>query len=78
MSLKAVYTYSVGKDSAGFDTATKSETQVYLNKDQVVTIRDLVLSFNPESETEHTEVSKVTFSNALSLIISKTDADTLK
>ena len=77
MSLKAVYTYTVGKDNAGFDTTTKSETQVYLNKDQIVTIRDLELNF-PESGATYDDVSKVTFSNALSLIISRTDANSLK
>lgn len=78
MSLTAFYTYTVGKDKDGFDTTTKSETQVYLNKDHIVTIRDLSLNFNPESGTSYEEVSKVTFCNALSLIISKSDANTLK
>lgn len=76
MSLMALYTYRVTKEN-GYDKTIKSESQIYVNKDQVVTLKDLTLNFDP-TDTESKAVSKVTFSNALSLIISQSDASSLK
>jgi hypothetical protein len=76
MSLSAFYTYRVTKEN-GYDKTTKSDNQIYVNKDQVVTLKDLTLTFDPE-DTESKAVSKVTFSNAMSIIISQEDAGSLK
>ena len=78
-------TYSSAQEYYRYESNTKyanqmiygSDEQTYINEDHIVCLKDLTLNFDPD-DTESEALSKIIFSNGLSILISQSDASSLR
>lgn len=70
-------TYYICSGDEGTSKTEARDEKIFVNKDHVAMIKDITLTFHEEDE-ESVPVSKVIFSNGLSILVSTADSAKLK